>query len=194
MASEFEKLLEKSLFRIAVHLQNALKIAAPVDKGILRGSIIVKPSQEGLGLNVFMVHYGKEVEFGTNPHIIEPKNKQALAFKMGGKKIVVKKVMHPGTRPNPFIRTTLITKMSQHMITLTEEGDIKLAGLKNRTEGFNFSKWVQEAFKDDSNLLTLTDIEDKLTKSNIKLSEENLKKIEEKIEDSPVDEEEVKDE
>ena len=112
MASEFEKLLNKSLFRIAVHFQNALKVASPVDTGRLRGSIKVKPLEEGSGLHIFMVDYGREVEFGTNPHIITPKNKKALAFKAGGKKIVVKKVRHPGTRPNPFIRTTLRTKLN----------------------------------------------------------------------------------
>jgi len=73
-----------------------------------------------------MVDYGKFVEFGSPPHIITPKNKKALKFEVGkkerlsgnkkGKTIVfAKKVKHPGTRPNPFIRNTIQTKL-QNMI------------------------------------------------------------------------------
>jgi len=36
------------------------------------------------------------------PYIIRPKTKKALRFKVGGKYIFVKKVVHPGIRPNPF--------------------------------------------------------------------------------------------
>ncbi len=111
--SEFEKLVKKSLFRIAIQLQNALRIASPVDTGRLRGSIKVKPADDLKGLFVSMVSYGKEVEFGTNPHVIEPKSKQALAFKVDGKQVITKRVMHPGTRPNPFIRTTLRTQLGK---------------------------------------------------------------------------------
>jgi len=58
----------------------------------------------------------------TPPHIIKPKNKKALKFEVGrierlsgkgGKKKIVfaKEVRHPGTRPNPFIRNTIINKL-----------------------------------------------------------------------------------
>ena len=52
----------------------------------------------------------------TPPHIISPKNKKALAFKIGKEGIVVKKVRHPGTRPNPFIRRTIQNKLRQIII------------------------------------------------------------------------------
>lgn len=42
----------------------------------------------------------------TPPHIIRPKNGKALHWKSGGKDVFAKVVNHPGTRPNPFIRTT----------------------------------------------------------------------------------------
>ena len=60
----------------------------------------------------------------TPPHIIKPKNKQALRFEVGkidrlkgkGKNIVfAKEVKHPGTRPQPFIRNTLQSKL-KHII------------------------------------------------------------------------------
>ena len=66
-----------------------------------------------------MVDYGKYVEFGSPPHIIKPKNKKALKFKVGkatkkGKDIVfAKEVKHPGTRPNPFVRNTIQNKLTK---------------------------------------------------------------------------------
>lgn len=122
--SEFEILIKKSLFRIAVHLQTALRNAAPVDQGRLWDSIKVKPADDLNGLFISMVDYGRDVEFGTNPHIIKPKNKTVLKFEVGriarlsgkkkGKTIVfTKEVKHPGTRPNPFIRTTLRTQLGR---------------------------------------------------------------------------------
>ena len=120
MASEFEEVLKKSMFRIAVGLEKALKLACPVDKGILRNSIKVRVGEDGFSLMISMVFYGKHVEFGTNPIVITPKTKQALAFKSGGDKIVVKRVKHPGTRPNPFIRTTLRTQLPRIIL-----GEIK---------------------------------------------------------------------
>ena len=51
--------------------------------------------------------YAEAVEFGTAPHIIVPKNKKALAFSMDKKKVIVKKVKHPGTRPQPYMRPAM---------------------------------------------------------------------------------------
>ncbi len=117
--------LEKALPRIAIRLQNELILACPVDMGRLRNSIKVV-STEG-GIIIWMAEVGKFVEFGTNPHIIQPKNKEALRFEVGrverlsgkkkGKTIVfAKRVRHPGTRPNPFIRNTLQTKLKRIVI------------------------------------------------------------------------------
>ena len=108
---EFEEFVKRMIFRIAVRFQNVLKINAPVDKGILRNSIVVRPTDDSLGLIIKMVEYGKEVEFGTNPHVIVPNTKKALAFGKGENRVVVKSVRHPGTRPNPFIRTSLRTEL-----------------------------------------------------------------------------------
>ncbi len=45
-------------------------------------------------------------QFGTKPHVIQAKNKKALAF--GGK--AFKKVNHPGTPARPFLQLTEIDK------------------------------------------------------------------------------------
>ena len=105
----FKKMISIAMFDIANDLRNELVRVCPADTGILRNSIEVRP--EGMTLIISMVRYGEYVEYGTSPHLILPTKKKALAFKVEGKKIVVKKVSHPGTRPNPFIRSTIHTKL-----------------------------------------------------------------------------------
>ena len=97
---------------IAFRLQNELKKDAPVDTARLRQSIKVVPRQDGT-INVFMAEHWKYVEFGSNPHVISAKNKKSLKFKVDGKNVFRKKVMHPGVRPNPFIRNIIKTKLSK---------------------------------------------------------------------------------
>lgn len=111
-----QEILNKAMPLIALELENSLKLAAPVNKntsaknrGDLRRSINIEPTSRGV--KITMVEYGKYVEFGTVPHVITPKSKKALAFQSGGKTIITKKVNHPGTRPNNFIRRTLRAKL-----------------------------------------------------------------------------------
>lgn len=101
---------------IANRVQTELMIKCPVDTGRLRNSIKVKAIDGGI--LIWMADYGKMVEFGTVPHIIRPVNKKALKFKSGKEVVFAKEVHHPGTRPNPFIRNTLQTKLQQ---IVTEE-------------------------------------------------------------------------
>ena len=111
--SEIEEIIIRALPRIALRLQNELVLACPVDKGILRNSIKVIPSPSGIGLLISMVIYGKYVEFGTPPHTIKPSEKEALKFKGDEGDVIVKKIEHPGTRPNPFIRNTINNKLKK---------------------------------------------------------------------------------
>lgn len=92
---------------VMVHSANYLKAEmearVPVRTGKLKQSIEVRPQGDKVivGPDTFYANY---VEFGTKPHVIEAKNKKALAFTMNGQKVVVKKVNHPGTRAQPFVR------------------------------------------------------------------------------------------
>lgn len=111
-----QEILTRAMPLIALELESALKLEAPLSKdqaskfrGDLRRSIIVLPTKDGVRIK--MNEIGKFVEFGTPPHTISPKTKKALAFKSGGKNVIVKKVNHPGTRPNNFIRRTLRNKL-----------------------------------------------------------------------------------
>lgn len=98
-------------------LTNEMRKNVAVDTGLLRESIKYKVTDTGI--NVFMEDYALYLEFGTAPHVIQAKNGKALAFEPGkkarleakqkpGKTVLVKKVMHPGTDPQPFIRPALM--------------------------------------------------------------------------------------
>jgi len=102
--------LEEASPRIAIRLQNELKIECPVDKGRLRSSIQVIYVDQML--KIFAADYIFHVEFGTKPHVIKAKPGKALKFKTnGGQEIIVKQVNHPGTRPNPFVRDTIFRQL-----------------------------------------------------------------------------------
>ena len=112
--NEIEERLERALPRIAIRIQNELILVAPVDTGRLRNSIKVKETDDGL--LIWMVDYGKFIEFGRNPRVITPTNKKALKFKVGGKTVFAKSVRQGAVRPNPFIRTVLYTKLATIII------------------------------------------------------------------------------
>lgn len=105
---------EESADRIAIRLRSELKLVVPRDTSRLGQSIDVIYSNNKLIISA--ADYLLHIEYGTRPHVIRPKNKKALAFKSGGKEIVVKVVHHPGTRANPFIRETIFTKLKDIII------------------------------------------------------------------------------
>jgi len=121
----------KKVLWLSMHkMEQLAKRFAPVDTGLLRRSINLHPIQEGATEYVLAdgVKYGEYVEYGTSPHLIRPKNKQALSFEwteFSGKmlskkgrreaqakrgasispdKVVFKIVKHPGTNAHPFFR------------------------------------------------------------------------------------------
>ena len=100
--------LQLVLFRSMLKMQELATINAPFDTGRLSASIHLTPSVEGYSSYLLSdgVDYGVDVEFGTSPHIIKPKG-NALKFKIDGKTIFSRKVMHPGTEAQPFFRPAL---------------------------------------------------------------------------------------
>lgn len=85
---------------------NELVRTAPVDTGHLRNTIRYETTSTGV--NIIGPDYMFYVEFGTRPHEIRAINKKVLS---DGKRIFGKVVWHPGTEPNPFIRTAINTKL-----------------------------------------------------------------------------------
>lgn len=64
--------------------------------GTIRG--VVKAGGEG-------VAYARFVEFGTKPHVILPRRKRALRWRIpGGRGFrFARRVQHPGTKPQPYM-------------------------------------------------------------------------------------------
>ncbi len=97
------------MFRIANALRNELLLAFPVKGTNLKNSIDVVPTEKGVLIS--MMEHGKYIEFGSNPHVIKPKNKKALKFIVDGEEVIVKSVKHPGIRPTYFVRNTIKDKL-----------------------------------------------------------------------------------
>ena len=76
----------------------------------LRNSLFsrqVSPSRMEIGSSSPISVY---VHGGTRPHEIRPVRAQALRFRVGGmygKYVFAKRVWHPGTKPNPFVKRTV---------------------------------------------------------------------------------------
>ena len=75
----------------------------PVKKGILKksGYERVEGRNHVIG---YTAPYAVPQELGSRPHIIVPKNKRFLHWKVGGKSIFAKKVNHPGNPPKAYLR------------------------------------------------------------------------------------------
>jgi len=46
--------------------------------------------------------YAGFIEYGTRAHVIRPRRKKFLRFRVGGRVVFARKVNHPGTRPYKF--------------------------------------------------------------------------------------------
>ncbi len=120
----FEDQLEKALVGFAIELTETMANKAPADTGELRASIRngwdVKRRGSVFIVEMSMAPHAPFVEFGTRPHEILPKKSGGvLRFESGkkarlerrgksreGKIVYTKRVMHPGTTAQPFIRPT----------------------------------------------------------------------------------------
>jgi HK97 gp10 family phage protein len=100
--------VRRALVQTGVDVQNKAREHCPVDTGRLRSSIVHRIDGSGrvTGITVGTnVSYAADVEYGTAPHVILPKNKKALYWP--GAAHPVSRVNHPGTRPRPFMRPAL---------------------------------------------------------------------------------------
>lgn len=105
----------------AEHLVGAAMDATPTKTGTLKGSIHVDSVQAGGNTVKATVATGGEsseyaipIHEGSAPHIIRPKNKQALAF--GG--IVVKSVHHPGNKPYKYLEGPLLAGRPLYLLAM----------------------------------------------------------------------------
>ena len=79
------------------------KHLSPVKTGNLRRSINLGRVTNTTAETIARAEYAAYVEYGTKPHEIRPRTSRVLAWKKGGKTIFARRVMHPGTRAQPFM-------------------------------------------------------------------------------------------
>lgn len=135
--------VENNILRSALRQgANVIKAEAKAnindDTGDLSRSVRVKTSSKG-GLVKAKVeakdHKAHWVEFGTEPHMITPKEKEG-ALGVNGR--VVSAVNHPGAKPYPFMRPAADSKTNEAVVAvgnqirkrLTKEGINTPAGLE----------------------------------------------------------------
>jgi HK97 gp10 family phage protein len=98
LENEVSKIVKDTLYGI----ETDAKRECPVDTGRLRGSITTNITGKLSGETGTNISYAEAVEYGTRPHTIKPKNKQALHWKEGNTDFFAKEVHHPGTKAQPF--------------------------------------------------------------------------------------------
>ena len=106
-------------------LLNALRAEAPVRTGKLRASVVARANSTG-GYGFYGVGYGRLLVTGTRPHVIVPRTKRALFWPGAGHP--VRRVEHPGTKPNRFPERAVQTVAPALGLQLRDDGR-RLIGL-----------------------------------------------------------------
>jgi hypothetical protein len=100
----------KDLKRRGRNVKNAAQRFVGVDTGLLRASITMQMSYDVRGLKVRVgskVPYALMHHNGTRPHQITASPGKLLRFPSRGRIVMIDRVNHPGTRPNPFLLKAL---------------------------------------------------------------------------------------
>lgn len=98
------------MVKMGRQLQRFAKRDVGVDTSKLRNSITSRVTVETSGLvttvgssnRIALMHHN-----GTRRHIIEPRTRRALKFTRGARIVFAGRVMHPGTKPNPYLTQNL---------------------------------------------------------------------------------------
>jgi HK97 gp10 family phage protein len=101
--------------QVAGSIEDDMKDGAPVDEGTLVGSI----RRIGTTIRVSAEHW-RHVEYGTRPHPITPRVKQALWWP--GASHPVAHVSHPGTPAQPFIRPAVRKPRNLRHVAVSTRG------------------------------------------------------------------------
>lgn len=105
-----------------------MEARVPVDSGRLRASLQIKVQTDRviIGPDENIAPYAGYVEFGTKPHVIRPKTPNGvLVFKMNGTTVYAKKVNHPGTKAQPYVRPAFEAWVDS-LGTMAAEANIKV--------------------------------------------------------------------
>ncbi len=99
--------ITQQLYRLGLKIVKEAKMRCPVDTGRLRSSITTKVTNDfkvKVGSNV---SYAPMIEFGTEPHVIEPDTAEALNWEDEEGEHFAKKVNHPGIESRSFLRPAI---------------------------------------------------------------------------------------
>ena len=95
---QYKKAVTRATAQATVIHQRSLKRVTPTRTGKLRRGWVIVQNKTTQGVIANRVPYAPFVEFGTSPHVIYPRKRKFLRFKVGGKTIFARKVNHPGTK------------------------------------------------------------------------------------------------
>lgn len=90
-------------------VEDEAKKTAPHDSGYYRNNI----EFDGKNKVIANAEYSADLEYGTNPHVIEPKTAKVLHFKSDGQNVFTKRVNHPGTKPLAIMRNAALKVQKQ---------------------------------------------------------------------------------
>ncbi len=122
--------ITENIFRdYGAKIEALAKTNAPFKTGALKNSIMHQASQESLEISA-NVPYAMYQEFGTasrgefggSPYTITPKKGKYLIFYVNGKKVVTKKVTHPGVPAHPYLRPAVQEAFGELFDKLAERG------------------------------------------------------------------------
>ena len=110
-------------------VEDEAKKAAPVDSGYYRNNI----GFDGRNKVIANADYSADLEYGTKPHVIEPKTAKVLHFKSDGEDVFTKRVKHPGTKPLAIMRNAALKVQKQvgGLFQKNFKNDLKKYRVKN---------------------------------------------------------------
>lgn len=131
MKKGFDKVLSDTLLLSSVQSESLIRREAPIDTGNLRRSTqhFAKGTSEA-GVSARGAPYWVNIEYGTAPHVITPKKAKRLKFNIGGNEVYAKKVQHPGTAPNPFVKRAVNILKSRKMPQQAFRASLKKHGME----------------------------------------------------------------
>ena len=125
-----------TLQEAGVKIEEEEKKSAPFDSGYYRNNI----GFDGKNKVIANADYSAALEYGTKPHVIEPKTAKALHFKSDGQDIFAKRVNHPGTKPLAIMRNAALKVQKQ-------VGGIFQKNFKNDMKKYRDKEWKKSNLK-----------------------------------------------
>jgi HK97 gp10 family phage protein len=116
---------QQVLIQASNHILAEMESRVPVRSGELRRSLQIKVETDKVTIGP-NTPYAGYVEFGTQPHEIRPKSAGGvLVFTIGGRKVFTKKVHHPGTKAQPYVRPAFEAWVDS-LGTMAAEANVKV--------------------------------------------------------------------